>query len=159
MSSHPTLARGLNLVYAYIMNNIESAEVAKKEGRLFDWLFSFLQDTEKNNPDLLRYIENHKDRLQGPVLVSENLLRRTIGPEKNMLTHESKEVYEERVGLIIERLQSSPEEIPIILCERFEAIYYLLDGNHTFEALKKLGQSKFWVIYSEDSVIHKLLQQ
>jgi hypothetical protein len=125
------------------------------DAKLFNSLVTFLQDTEKDNTDLLNYIHAHKDNLFGPILIEENKIQRTLGPESNMLNHESENDFKIKVDRIAKRIIDYPKTQLNLLCEKFNDTYYILDGNHTFEALKTTGVRNFWVIYTNDSVIYK----
>lgn len=127
------------------------------EEPLYEKLIGLLEITEKDNPQLVNYFTAHKDNLEGPVLVEKNRIQRTLGPELGMLNSESKQDFKSKVDNILESIKQNPDKQIYLICEKYNDRYYLLDGNHTFEALKKNGQEKFWVVFANDSVIHKQL--
>lgn len=140
------------------MNNIKSAIEAKEKNQLYEWLLELLQITEATNKDLINYLTNHRENLNGPTLISAQEVQRTIGPEQGILNKESVDQFSDKVNNIVEMLRKNPEEEPVLFAEKFESIYYLLDGNHTFEALKVLERDKVWIVYTEDTVISNLLK-
>ena len=125
--------------------------------KLYDNLLELLETTEKNNPDLINYFTSHKDDWQGPVLVEKNRIQRTLGPEQEMLNSESQDAFKSKVANILESIKQNPDKEVYLLCEKFNDTYYLLDGNHSLEALKKIGHTQFSIIYTNDSIIYKLL--
>lgn len=122
-------------------------------------LLEFLHKTEANNLDLINYVNIHKDNLEGPILVPENKIQRTLGPEPDMLNRESEKDFLAKVKSIAEKIKQNPEQPIILLCEKFKETYYILDGNHTFEALKISGIKEFNVIYCNDTVISNQLNR
>lgn len=122
------------------------------DAHLLKNLTELLNRTEKDNVNLINYINSHE--LYGPILVEEDKIIRTIGPEANMLNHETVEEFNTQVDSIVKRIKTSSQNSINLLCEKYNDTYYLLDGNHTFEALKIIGTTQFSVIYSNDSVIH-----
>ncbi len=124
---------------------------------VYEKIVELVNSTEEGNKDLINYIESHKDKWNGPIQVTAEKLIRTIGPEPAMLNSESDNNFQKRIDEITKTISNNPSALPFLICEYFEGNYYLLDGNHTFEALKKLGYQSMSVVYTEDSVIHKLL--
>lgn len=125
--------------------------------RLYERLLLHLKRSESNNKDLLDYLYNHKSLLIGPVSVSENDLVRTVGYEDNVLNKETETEFNNSIKNSTKNLlHINPEDI-ILLCEKYQDKYYIMDGNHTFEALKLLGLNNFNVIYAEDDIIYNLL--
>jgi hypothetical protein len=112
--------------------------------------------TEKNNQELINYIESHRNEWKGPILVNVNLIQRTVGPEQYMLNYESHKDFGLKVETIKNQLQNHPKDRINIVCEKLKDSYLILDGNHTFEAVKQLGKDEIKVIYAEDSILHKL---
>ena len=125
--------------------------------KLYDNLLGLLETTEKNNSDLINYVTSHKNDIQGPILIKQEKIQRTLGPEPEMLNSESKENFKSKVENILQSIKQNPDKEIYLLCEKFNDTYYLLDGNHSFEALKKNGHEKFSVIFTNDSVIHQQL--
>lgn len=113
--------------------------------------------TEDDNPELLEYIESHKDKWAGPTLIEETFIKRTVGPEAEMLNFESESEFKVKVDEILKWLANNPGHDLNLLCELNGNTYYLLDGNHRFEALKKLGHTQFSIIFTRDKVLHNLI--
>lgn len=126
---------------------------------LYNQIMQIVLATEANNKELLAYIDSHKDAWRGPELINESLIKRTVGPEPEMLNFESETQFDSKVKKIQNWLTEHPDEKLSLLCEKHEGLYYLLDGNHRFEALKNLGHQQFSVIFTEDSVIHNLINR
>lgn len=138
------------------MLTIRQIEEAKLAPNYSQWLVDVFKHLESGNKDLLNYIQIHKDNIKGPEKVDPKLIIRTVGPESRMLNHESIEEFKERTDKIYVA-ESDADQI-VLLCEKFEGKYYLLDGNHTFKALKKFNLPFVNVIYTEDRVIYDLMQ-
>ncbi len=124
---------------------------------IYAQIIKLLETTEKDNLDLKNYVVSRKDNLQGPVLVEKNRIQRTLGPEPKMLNSEPLENFKSKVNNILQEIIQNPNKQIYLICEKFNDTYYILDGNHSFEAMKINGQEKFWVIFANDSVIHNQL--
>jgi hypothetical protein len=124
---------------------------------IYTQIIELLETTEKDNLDLKNYVVSRKDNLQGPILIEKSKLQRTLGPESEMLNSESLENFKSKVDNILQNIKQNPDKQIYLICEEFNDTYYILDGNHSFEAMKINGQEKFWVVFANDSVIHNQL--
>lgn len=136
---------------------LKQIEEAKNGQNYSQWIIDTFKILEATNVDLLNYIQNHSDNINGPKRIDPELIIRTVGPEAEMLNHEPPEKFQE----IVDRIEITAQMADqiVLLCEKFGDNYYLLDGNHTFEAIKKFNLPFVNVIYTEDRVIHDLLQR
>ena len=139
------------------MLTVKQIEEAKNVGNYSQWLVDTFKHLEANNTNLLKYIQSRKDNIKGPEKVNPELIIRTVGPEPEMLNHESVVKFQDTTDKII--IEEFMAEQIVLLCEKFESNYYLLDGNHTFEALKKFKPPFINIIYTEDRVIYDLLHR
>lgn len=118
-------------------------------------VLKFLNLTESENKELIRYIQKKRNELHGPKLVSIGRIQRTLGPEKGMLHPESKDLFRKRTDEWVRKFKNNFRPFPLI-AELDGETYLLLDGNHTFEALKRIGRKKCWVIFYAGDKVHKL---
>lgn len=95
-----------------------------------------------DNPDLLVAIKK-EGHLVGPKDMSLSKLSRITGPEKNMLWPEAKKAFDQRVNRFIKLIKDGWTSPPLIISHRPSGPYNIVDGNHRFEALKKLGYKNY----------------
>lgn len=129
-----------------MQNPVQEAQVAAKIGKLGEWLLAFLQKTEAGNADLLRFVEEKIADFRGPELIDFSQIKRTFGPENGMLYNESETDFRRRIDEIKMAIETGLTSAPL-LAESTEKGFKLLDGNHTYEALKELGYEEYWVIF------------
>jgi hypothetical protein len=141
------------------MITIEQIEGAKKNLDYPQWIVNTFEHLEANNNELLSYIREHKDKIIGPEKVDPSLIVRTVGSESNILNHESEAEFQEVINRIAGVIQEPKADQIVFLCEKFNGKYYLLDGNHTFEAVKKYYSGFIWVLFIEDRIIHDLMHK
>jgi hypothetical protein len=135
-------------------NLVQEAKQASESGNLGVWLLGLLKKTEANNTDLINLIAKKKDELRGPELIPLKEIKRTFGPEKNMLHRESQSEFNRRVAKIQKAIVAGFQPAPLLI-EKSSQGLVLLDGNHTFEALK-VNHTEYWAIYYSGNDITKL---
>ena len=135
-----------------IMNykcTLSSAREFAAANKLEDWIHAFLLSDGDNKAfsDGLKICERF---YIGPILMPLFLFTRCVGPEEDMKYRTTAESFKKHVnGLqkILEQTQDMPPLIVNYVDGRFE----LNDGNHRFEALKRLGVTEFhFVVWITD---------
>lgn len=103
---------------------------------------------EGNNIALADGLLLEKRYYYGPVNINLTLLTRCTGPEKEMQYQVSEESFNERSNGIIKRIQSG-WLLPPILINYCDGKLKINDGNHRYEAYKRMNYTKipgiFWV--------------
>lgn len=84
--------------------------------------------------------------LQGPELIALESVRRIVGVGPRTEISEDHDAFYGNVERIEERVANGHQPAPFILELRDDGWRYLLDGNHTKMALKRLGITRWWGI-------------
>ena len=140
-----------------------------EQGRLAAWVRAYLDaagvfhgDLGENSDyheRLAAWFEREERFWAGPLELPLRRLIRRFGPEEAMPWNEPRETWERRVTAI-QNAFSNPSEMPPLIAHAVEAepgeeggrfTLLLNDGAHRHEALKRLGQTAFWVIVWFDS--------
>ena len=117
-----------------------------------------IKDIEKQIQDFLRGEGNNvvladgllleQRQYYGPVNINKTLLSRCTGPEENMKYKVSQESFNDRVNGIVRRNQTG-WIIPPLLVNYCEGKTTINDGNHRYEAYKRMNYVQipvlFWV--------------
>jgi len=90
--------------------------------------------------------------LLGPELVDLSEVRRIVGVGPRTEITEDHDAFYGNVERIEENMRHGCQPAPFIAQRRDDDWYYLLDGNHTKMALKRLGIPQWWTIILETSV-------
>lgn len=127
--------------------SLNSAFKAKENNTLKKWAIDFLTE-EGNNTKLAKIINDitcvRIDLVEYPLL---NLTRIT-GPEKDMIFHEDKIIWEQRVQSLQELINKG-YELPPLIATNFWSDLHISDGCHRHEALLRNGIKKYWTIVFE----------
>lgn len=113
---------------------------------------NFLRN-EGNNVALADGLLLEKRYYHGPVNIKLTMLTRCTGPENGMKYLVSEESFNERIIGIITRIKSG-WLLPPILVNYCEGNLTINDGNHRYEAYKRMGHDEipsiFWVTDKND---------
>ena len=143
----------------------KSAIEYARQDKLDVWVEKFLCG-EGNNKSLLGALKRDKIEYENPKLMDLTLLRRLVGFEPEMeikLTEEQFEGFLIDAYKIAERFSNENWDMPPLMAfdfsnvnwnipplmaydESASELHVIFDGNHRFEALKKLGIKEYWVI-------------
>ena len=124
---------------------LESAIIADKNNKLYEWLQDFLR-SEGKNPKLADIITNERPVWIGLIEYDLNKLKRAMGPEPEMVFIEEKEKWDKRINNFVQLLKNGLKPCPIIASDYWDDIQ-ICDGTHRFEALKLVGVKKYWTIF------------
>jgi len=120
----------------------EAIEFSKK-GFLEEWVHKFLEN-KGNNIHLSKRMKN-KGYWLGIVEFPLGKLVRCCGPEENMKFRENSKSWEESINKIRLDIKKGWKAPPLIVWY-LDGIFSIADGNHRFEALKRLNYKKYWII-------------
>jgi len=121
--------------------------------KLEEWVHEFLCG-EGNNKKLSDALKIYKREYVGPKLMDLHLLTRCYGPEPEMECRIPEENQEQtknfgaNIDKIAKRFKTGGWDMPPLLALDCNGKFEIDDGNHRYEALKKLGIKKYWVILS-----------
>lgn len=116
--------------------------------RLEEWIHLFLCG-EGNNKPFSDGLKREPRRYHAPKLTALNTLNRCCGPEDDMKWQIDEFNFIERVEKIIARHQKGDWDMPPLIVCHDGSTYELNDGNHRYEALKRMGIKEHWVILWE----------
>ena len=122
-----------------------SAQKWAKEGRLEEWIHSYLL-SEGNNKPFSDGLKLFKRYYIGPVSAPLSLFERCCGPEENMKYVVHPVVFENKVRALMQAY-SEGADLPPLIINYTGTAFEINDGNHRFEALKRLGVAEFSVIF------------
>ncbi len=126
--------------------SLASAQRAADEGTLADWVVGFLASPGSDNPQLAASLGFSEATYLGPMRFELDRLTPMAGPDEG---HVSVPVAEEEWESDVGRMEHSIEEgwhPPPLLVSHRDGRYYLEDGNHRYETLRRSGASDAWTI-------------
>ncbi|MFA5010002.1 MAG: hypothetical protein WC553_02075 [Patescibacteria group bacterium] len=126
--------------------SVESAQAAAVNGTLQEWLIAYLRN-EGNNEKLARVIEEQTNviTIQPPRLISLQRMKIMVGPP-NSGRKWTDSKWEVNIKKFVHLIQTGWNPPPIILTDYWGTPNAITDGNHRYEALKRLGYKKYWAI-------------
>jgi len=122
-----------------------SAREFAEAGKLAEWIHLFL-DGEGNNQPMSDGLKLAERRYHAPKLYKIDTFERICGPEAEMKWTIAENGFNERVSKIMSRYQTGDWDMPPLIVGLSDGKYELNDGNHRYEALKRLGIKEHWVI-------------
>jgi len=125
-----------------------SAKEFSDAGKLEEWIHLFLCG-EGNNKPMSDGLKIHPRYYHAPTLYSLDKFKRVCGPEEDVKWVIDKNGFNQRVNKIMDYYQTNKWDMPPLIIGYNEKQYELNDGNHRFEALKRLGIKDYWVIIWE----------
>ncbi len=135
---------------------VEGAMQCAGQGWLEAWIRAYLSTGEDDYHQRLGAWFDRAERFWiGPVELPLARLIRRLGPEEAMPWKEPREDWERRVTAI-QNAFAHPQDMPPMIAraarDETGAFRLLLnDGAHRHEALKRLGETTFWVLIWFDS--------
>lgn len=117
--------------------SLSSAKDFAKAGRLEEWVHSYLLSDGHNREfsDGLKLVER---RYFGPMLMPLDLFERCCGPEENMKFRVDRVWFEKHVAELTEAVWTN-RDMPPLIAHFVDGGFELNDGNHRFEACRRLG--------------------
>lgn len=117
--------------------SLSSAKSFAQAGRLEEWVHSYLLSDGHNKEfsDGLKLLER---RYFGPVEMPLELFERCCGPEAHMKFRVDKVWFEKHVAELTEAVWAN-RDMPPLIAHYVDDGFELNDGNHRFEACRRLG--------------------
>ena len=128
--------------------SLSCAHEFAKQGKLEEWVHTYLL-SDGGNKDFSDGLKLFDRYFIGPLKMPLSLFTRCCGPEENMKWRINKEWFEKHVSEledVIKREKDMPPLIVHFLEENGKAYFELNDGNHRYEAYKRLGINEHYVI-------------
>ena len=128
-----------------------SAIEYSKKNKLEEWIHLFLcgDENDGGNEDFSKGLKLEPRKYYSPCLMDLNRFERCCGPEEGMKFRIPALDFNKNVNGIMEKYKKGSWDMPPMIINRIAEKYELNDGNHRFEALKRLGIKEFWVIIWE----------
>lgn len=130
--------------------SLSSAQEFAKQNKLEEWVHAYLLSDGKNKEfsDGLKLFDRY---FLGPVKMPLSFFTRCCGPEEHMKYRVNGRWFEKHVSELEEVIQREKDMPPLIVHylitdENTEGEFELNDGNHRFEAYKRLGIEEWYVI-------------
>ena len=126
--------------------SLSSAQGAADEGRLAEWVGAFLASPGSGNAELAAALAMRGTTYLGPVRFALDRLTPMAGPDgDDVIVPVAKEDWESDV----ESMEQSLEEgwhPPPLLVSHHDGEYFLEDGNHRCETMRRAGTTDAWTI-------------
>jgi hypothetical protein len=126
--------------------SVASARRAADEGRLAEWVVDFLSSPGSSNPELAVALAMRGTVYLGPIRMALDRLTPMAGPEGDEVVVS---VPEEEWESEVEGMEHSIEEgwhPPPLLVSHHDGRYFVEDGNHRCETLRRTGARSAWTI-------------
>lgn len=130
---------------------LKSAVEYGRQNNIEEWVHEYLCG-EGDNKGFSDGLKLEERQYTEPRLMSLDLFKRCYGPEPDMKYHIREDDKEQlkyfwmKIDRIAERYKAGDWDMPPLIINDTDGIYELNDGNHRFEALKKLNVTEYWVI-------------
>jgi hypothetical protein len=120
-------------------------DAATDDERLARWVGDFLASSGSDNATLAAGLAQEPHWWLGPVSVPVDDLVRLAGPEDDVLVPVEEEEWEDDVDAMEESIEEGWEPPPLLV-EYQDGRLLLQDGNHRYEALRRAGEDRAWVL-------------
>jgi len=125
---------------------VESAQKATEKGALRKWLVNYLKN-EGNNLKLAQTVEESTDKMkiEPPKMMLLSRMKIMVGPPGSKRKWIDKD-WGKNIEKFVKLIESGWSPPPIIVTDFWKPGISITDGNHRYEALKKIGYKKYWAI-------------
>lgn len=135
--------------------SVSSAQRAADEGRLAQWVVDFLSSPGSSNAELAAALALKGTVYLGPIRFPLDRLTPMAGPDEDeVVVTVAKEEWESDV----EDMEDSIEEgwhPPPLLVSHHDGQFFLEDGNHRCETLRRTGATSAWTILLFDDEMER----
>jgi hypothetical protein len=126
--------------------SLASAQEAAKEGRLAEWVVDFLASPGSSNSTLAAAFAIRGATYLGPIQFALDRLTPMAGPAgHDVVVPVAERAWESDV----EAMEYSMEHgwhPPPLLVSHHDGKYFLEDGNHRYETLRRMGATHAWIV-------------
>lgn len=135
--------------------SVTSAKRAADEGRLSQWVVDFLSSPGSSNAELAADLALKGTVYLGPIRFPLDRLTPMAGPDEDEVVVP---VAEEEWESDVEDMEDSIEEgwhPPPLLVSHHDGQFFLEDGNHRCETLRRTGATSAWTILLFDDEMER----
>lgn len=126
--------------------SLASAQRAADGGTLAEWVAGFLASPGSNNAELAAALAFSGATYLGPIRLELDRLTPMAGPDEGrVVVPVPKEEWESDVEAMEHSLEEGWHPPPLLVSHR-DGKYYLEDGNHRYEMLRRMGATHAWII-------------
>ncbi len=126
--------------------SLASARRADDEGRLADWVTSFLASPGSDNEALAGALVFEGATYLGPVELELDRLTPMAGPDEDeVVVPIAENEWENDIDAMTDSLDQGWEPPPLLVSCRADGLF-LEDGNHRHETLRRQGSTRAWAI-------------
>lgn len=123
---------------------LSSAQNYARHGRLEEWIHAYLL-SDGHNKEFSDGLKLFDRFFIGPLKMPLALFCRCCGPEENMKWRVPEDWFERKVGEL-QQVVAREADMPPLIVNYVDGHFELNDGNHRFEAYKRLGVTEYYVI-------------
>lgn len=127
------------------MNTLSSAKESQNNGKINQWVQSFLREGENCNIILADGLQNQKVYYYGPVKLPLSLFEVTSGPGIDHHTENDIKWFYYVVDEMKKSYEANWDMPPMIACYSHGKLI-LNDGTHRYAALQQLGITEYYAI-------------
>jgi hypothetical protein len=129
---------------ANITHTLKSSVEYSQKGCIEQWVHEFLLG-EGGNKAFSDGLKLYERQYLGPLELEFKYMVRCYGPEEDMQFRADKDSFEFRIKNMVTEAKGD-WDIPPLIVSYYKGELTINDGNHRFEALKKLGKDRYHVI-------------
>ena len=126
--------------------SLASARRATDEGRLAEWVLDFLTSPGSDNAPLAAALAFRGAAFLGPIRFELSRLTPMAGPDEDrVVVPVAEEDWESDVEAMEHSIEHGWHPPPLLVSHR-DGKYFLEDGNHRYETLRRSGRTHAWAI-------------
>jgi hypothetical protein len=126
--------------------SLASARGAADEDRLAEWVLDFLTSPGSDNAPLAAALAFSNAAFLGPIRFELDRLTPMAGPDENrVVVPVAEEDWESDVEAMEHSIEQGWHPPPLLVSHR-DGRYFLEDGNHRYETLRRSGTTHAWAI-------------
>ena len=125
---------------------LQEAIKASKQGKLKEWVYEFIMNEHSKHIEFYNELQSEERYFFGPIRISLKDLKRIAGPENEMEYTVPDDWWNNQIPLLKGLIEDGWDMPPLIIRIRDDG-YYLTDGNHRLEALRRLQYEEYYAIF------------
>ncbi len=126
--------------------SLSSARHAADDGRLAEWVLGFLTSPGSDNAPLAAALAFSGAAFLGPIQFELDRLTPMAGPDENsVVVPVAEEDWESEIEAMEHSIEQGWHPPPLLVSHR-DGKYFLEDGNHRYETLRRSGRTLAWAI-------------